>query len=107
MMIIFNIQINFLFYYLKMMRKESDPTYLNCIICKEDRYFYSFGSCEHRKVCNMCAMRSRMLYKDFKCPLCSTKLDVVFIFELGENPSYESVLKEKDDLYPDDNVKVT
>jgi hypothetical protein len=88
------------------MRKESDPTILNCIICKEDRQYYAFGSCEHRKVCNFCAMRSRMLYKDHKCPLCSTKLDTVFIFETSERPSYESVFKEKDDLYPDDNVKV-
>ena len=88
------------------MRKESDSyNHFNCVICKEDRIYYSFGSCEHRKICMYCSMRSRILYNDCKCPLCSTKLDYVFVYEFSEKPSYDSVLKQKEDLYPDDDVK--
>jgi hypothetical protein len=50
-------------------------------------------------------MRSRILYKDYKCPLCSTKLDNVLIYEFPEKPSYDSLSNFKDDLYPDDDVK--
>ena len=89
------------------MRKESDNyNHFNCVICKEDRIYYSFGSCEHRKICNYCSMRSRMLYKDLKCPLCSTKLDNVFIFEFSDKPTYEQVYNHRDDYYPDENVQV-
>jgi hypothetical protein len=50
-------------------------------------------------------MRSRILYKDYKCPLCSQKLDTVFIYEITDKPSYESIVNQKEDLYPDDEVR--
>jgi hypothetical protein len=88
------------------MRKESDShNNFNCVICKEDRTYYSFGSCEHRKICMYCSMRSRILYKDYKCPLCSQKLDYVFFYGMEDKPSYESVINNKEELYPDDEVK--
>jgi hypothetical protein len=84
------------------MRKESDAEFFNCIICKEDRRFYSMGICEHRKVCNYCCLRSRSLYKDKKCPICTTKLDYVFIFESTEKPSFLEIDYSKQYLYEDD-----
>ena len=47
-----------------------------------------------------------MLYKDLKCPLCSTKLENIFIFEFSDKPSYEQVFKQRDEYYPDENVEV-
>ena len=85
------------------MRKESDTDHFNCIICKEDRYFYSFGICEHRKVCHFCCLRSRSLYKDKKCPICNTKLDYVFIFEQGDRPTFSEAESNKQYYYEDDD----
>lgn len=87
------------------MRKESDAETFNCIICKEDRQHYSIGVCDHRKVCNYCSLRSRSLYKDKKCPICTTKLDYVFIFENIEKPSYSEMEKNKDYYYQDDEFE--
>jgi hypothetical protein len=87
------------------MRKESDAETFNCIICKEDRDYYSIGVCEHRKVCNYCSLRSRILYKDRKCPICTTKLDYVFIFENLEKPSFAEMDKNKEYYYQDDDFE--
>ncbi len=85
------------------MRKESDLDKLNCIICKEDRDFFAIGSCEHRKVCHYCALRSRILYKDLKCPICMTKLDEIFIFEVSEHPTFTEIQENKEFYYKDDD----
>lgn len=87
------------------MRKKSDIDSFNCIICKEDRNYFSLGICDHRKVCNYCSLRSRILYKDKKCPICTTKLEEIFIFEWNEDPIYSEELKNKDDFYKDDGFK--
>ena len=86
------------------MRKESELIF-NCIICKEDRDYYSFGSCEHKGVCNFCSMRSRILYKDIKCPICTTKLEEVYIAEISESTDFAQMEKNKEDMYPDEDVK--
>lgn len=83
------------------MRKESDSGVFNCIICKEDRQYYCFGKCEHRGVCNFCCMRLRILYNDKKCPLCSEKLDYVFIFEIEDRPSFKETDADKETMYTD------
>jgi hypothetical protein len=85
------------------MRKESDNSTFNCIICKEDREYYSKGSCEHNKVCNYCTMKSRMLYKDLRCPICTSKLNHIFILEKSDNISYNDLISQKDDYYIDDD----
>ncbi len=85
------------------MRKESDTNIFNCIICKEDRLFYALGSCEHRGVCIYCSLRSRILYKDKKCPVCTTKLDIVYIFEISERLSFSEAENNKDFYLPDDD----
>jgi hypothetical protein len=84
------------------MRKESDSEYFNCIICHEHRNFYSMGVCEHRKICNYCCLKSRSLYKDKKCPICNTKLENVFIFDIHEKPSYSEMEASKQYYYEDD-----
>ena len=87
------------------MRKESDAETFNCIICKDDRAYYSIGVCEHRKVCNHCSLRSRILYKDKKCPICTTKLDHVYIFENIEKPSFLEMERNKEYYYQDDDFE--
>lgn len=88
------------------MRKESDSNIFTCIICKEIKNIYSFGVCEHRSVCSICCLRSRLLYNDKKCPICTTKLDTVFIFEINEKPSFKEAEQQKKYLYEDSNYKV-
>lgn len=88
------------------MRKQSDSDVFNCIICKEDRHYFSIGACEHSKVCFFCCLRSRILYKDKKCPICTSKLDEIFIFEINEFPSSNSeIQKNKEDYYKDDEFE--
>lgn len=87
------------------MRKESDADVFNCIICKDDGHFYSVGSCEHKKVCIYCSLRSRILYKDKKCPICTTKLDYVCIFEKEEQPSIQEISKNLEYYYKDDDFE--
>jgi hypothetical protein len=88
------------------MRKESDAEYFNCIICKEDRNFCSIGVCEHRKVCMYCALRSRILYKDKKCPICTSKLENIFIIENLDKSSFTQLNKNRDNQYEDDYVDI-
>lgn len=87
------------------MRKQSDSTIFNCVICKEDRDFFSMGQCEHRGVCNYCSMKSRTLYKDMRCPICTTKLDFVYILENGDKTSFAELNGQKDYYYVDDDFK--
>lgn len=88
------------------MRKESDSRIFTCVICKEEKEFYSMGQCEHRGVCDYCSMKSRMLYKDMRCPICTTKLDFVFILEKEDKSAFVELVKEKDLFYVDDDFKV-
>jgi hypothetical protein len=88
------------------MRKESDSNIFTCVICKETRDFYGFGICEHRGVCSICCLRSRLLYNDKKCPICTTKLDITFIYETNEEPSFKEAEAQKAYMYEDGNFKV-
>lgn len=88
------------------MRKESDSIIFTCVICKEEKDFYSMGQCEHKGVCDYCCMKSRMLYKDMRCPICTTKLDYVFILEREDKTPFAELAKEKDLFYIDDDFKV-
>ena len=85
------------------MRKDSDSSIFNCVICKEDREYYSKGQCEHTKVCNYCSMKSRMLYKDIRCPICTKKLEFIFILEKLEKIPYKELINQIDDFYTDDD----
>lgn len=88
------------------MRKESDSTIFNCVICKENKDFYSLGQCEHKGVCNYCSMKSRMLYNDVRCPICTTKLEYIFIVEVGDPTTFVEYSSQKDYYYIDDDYKV-
>ena len=88
------------------MRKESDSKLFTCVICKEEKDFYSIGQCEHRGVCEYCSLKSRMLYKDTRCPICTLKLDFIFILEKEERPSFSELVAEKDLFSIDEDFKV-
>lgn len=42
----------------------------HCIVCCNPLKIVAFMSCGHSQVCAECCLRSRMLFKDRKCPLC-------------------------------------
>ncbi|KAK3256940.1 hypothetical protein CYMTET_33954, partial [Cymbomonas tetramitiformis] len=42
----------------------------HCIVCCNPLTIAAFMSCGHSQVCAECCLRSRMLFKDRKCPLC-------------------------------------
>jgi len=85
------------------MRKVSDSGVFNCIICKEDRDYTSVGICDHKGVCIYCSLRSRILYKDKKCPICTTKLDYVFIIEVDDKSPIVELENNKEYFYKDDD----
>ncbi|KAI9199743.1 uncharacterized protein BJ171DRAFT_201996 [Polychytrium aggregatum] len=57
---------------------ESDSEEELCIICADPISWYAVGECNHR-VCHMCSLRLRALYKINSCSYCKSELkDVVF-----------------------------
>lgn len=88
------------------MRKESDSNLYVCVICKEIRDFYSYGVCEHRGVCSICSLRSRLLYQDKKCPICTTKLENVYVYDVGEEIPYSEANSQKKYMYENEYSKV-
>ncbi|KAL7753767.1 hypothetical protein RI367_000698 [Sorochytrium milnesiophthora] len=56
-----------------------------CLICTEPVQFYSVGSCNHR-VCHVCSLRLRALYKSKLCPMCKTDLEEVVFCADAEKP---------------------
>jgi hypothetical protein len=88
------------------MRKESESNQFICVICHENSNFYSIGSCEHKGVCNICTMRSRILYKDLKCPICTQKFDYVFVCEVEDPLTFAKADEQKQYMYKDDNFQV-
>ncbi|KAJ3037011.1 hypothetical protein HDV00_002144 [Rhizophlyctis rosea] len=47
-----------------------------CFICAEEIQFYAIGECNHR-VCHLCSLRLRALYKQKTCAYCKTELAAV------------------------------
>lgn len=70
-----------------------------CAICKEINNFYAIGSCDHKNICVYCALKSRLLYKDLKCPICTAKLEDLVIFEFPIDLNYAEI--DKNDCYKD------
>ena len=88
------------------MRKESTssqnaPTF-TCVVCGKENELVSIGSCDHRRVCSYCSMKSRLHYDYKKCPICLKILDEVFICEFTDKTPYESLVKKKDEFYEDE-----
>lgn len=88
------------------MRKESNSDHNTCTICKEHHPYVSLGQCDHRVMCNVCTMRSRMLYSDKKCPICMTKSDEVYIIPKEEENDFAVISKNKEYYYKDAKYEV-
>ncbi|KXS13605.1 hypothetical protein M427DRAFT_45557 [Gonapodya prolifera JEL478] len=48
----------------------------NCFICTEPITYYALGACNHR-ICHICSLRLRALYKIRECPYCKRELQSV------------------------------
>ena len=88
------------------MRKESTssqnaPTF-TCVVCGKENELVSIGSCEHRRVCSYCSMKSRLHYDYKKCPICLKILNEVFICEFTDKTPYATLVKKKDEFYEDE-----
>ena len=87
------------------MNKNSNNMFL-CLICKEDRAYYAYGSCEHDNICLFCCIRMRILYKDKRCPVCTIKLEYVYMCDVSDHKLvFKQLDKEKDTMVKDDEFK--
>ena len=57
---------------------------VDCWVCCQEMQYHAVGSCGHNDMCMRCALRLRILLKDFKCPICKAELDRVLI---TDNPN--------------------
>ena len=88
------------------MRKESTssqnaPTF-TCVVCSKESELVAVGSCDHRRVCSYCAMKSRLHYDYKKCPICLKILDLIFICEFSDKTPFVNLLKKKKEFYEDE-----
>ena len=88
------------------MRKESNSSqncqYFTCVVCSKENELVAVGSCDHRRVCSYCSMKSRLHYDYKKCPICLKILDLVFICEFTDKTPFENLCKKKDEFYEDE-----
>ncbi|TPX32794.1 hypothetical protein SmJEL517_g04159 [Synchytrium microbalum] len=56
-----------------------------CFICTEQIVWYAVGECNHR-VCHICSLRLRALYKVKSCALCKTELHHVVFTKSATKP---------------------
>ena len=50
-----------------------------CILCFNEIKFFALGPCDHKSVCNTCALRLRLILEDEQCPICKADLDEIVI----------------------------
>ncbi|KAI8802957.1 hypothetical protein BJ742DRAFT_761934 [Cladochytrium replicatum] len=68
---------------------DEDPEHLkHCFICTEPISTYALGECNHR-VCHICSLRLRALYKVRACALCKSPLESV-VFTKNPSPAFQS-----------------
>ena len=88
------------------MRKESTSSQnapsFTCVVCGKDNELVTVGSCDHRRVCSYCAMKSRLHYDYQKCPICLQVLDTIFICDFTDKTPFETLMKKKDEFYEDE-----
>ena len=88
------------------MRKESTSSQnapsFTCVVCGKENELVAVGSCDHRRVCSYCAMKSRLHYDYKKCPICLKVLDQIFICEFTDKTPYTTLVNKKDEFYEDD-----
>ena len=73
-----------------------------CVVCGKENELVAVGSCDHRRVCSYCAMKSRLHYDYKKCPICLQVLDQIFICEFTDKTPYSTLVKKKDEFYEDE-----
>ncbi|KAJ3329827.1 hypothetical protein HDU76_007063 [Blyttiomyces sp. JEL0837] len=56
-----------------------------CFICTDPVTWYAVGECNHR-VCHLCSLRMRALFKDQHCSMCKTTLPSVIYTADAEKP---------------------
>lgn len=57
---------------------EDDEEAEVCVICAEPVKFYSVSQCNHR-VCHVCSLRLRALYKNLDCTLCKVSASFLLL----------------------------
>ncbi|CAG8741520.1 28441_t:CDS:2, partial [Gigaspora margarita] len=71
-----------------------------CSICTEHISVYAVSQCNHR-ICYLCALRSRVLFKTNTCPYCRAQQNKI-IFTHDSNTSFSTLLSSKDwNIIPD------
>ena len=60
----------------KLLRKFSESSDGNCVLCCEKVKFYAIGHCDH-PVCFKCSVRMRVLSKQSYCAACRTEMEKV------------------------------
>ncbi|KAJ3223366.1 hypothetical protein HK099_001242 [Clydaea vesicula] len=56
--------------------KKEDDNFKLCLICTEEIVWFAFGKCNH-KICHICCLRLRGLYKSNSCTLCKVECNAV------------------------------
>ena len=79
------------------------PKKFQCIICNEEKEFYSIGHCNHDVTCLYCTLKCRSFYNDKRCPLCNIILNEVFISPVSEKHTFEELNKNDKNIYFQDD----
>ena len=82
---------------------ESTDTKVECIICNEQKEFFSIGHCNHEVTCLYCTLKCRSFYNDKRCPLCNIILNEVFISPISEKHNFEELDKKDKSIYFQDD----
>ena len=82
---------------------ESQNKTIQCIICNEQKDFFSIGICNHEVSCLYCTLKCRSFYNDKRCPLCNIILNEVFIFPISEKHNFEELNKNDKSIYFQDD----
>eukprot|EP01119_Soliformovum_irregulare_P019254 TRINITY_DN6052_c0_g1_i1.p1 TRINITY_DN6052_c0_g1~~TRINITY_DN6052_c0_g1_i1.p1 ORF type:complete len:355 (-),score=6.90 TRINITY_DN6052_c0_g1_i1:25-1089(-) len=70
-----------------------------CCICCEKLEFYALGTCNHKTMCSLCAMKRRKLYKDNQCPICKTPSEsIVLVHNTSKNSQVQFESFRMEDL---------
>jgi hypothetical protein len=67
--------------------KTADEEHAHCFICTNDITIYAFGPCNH-KICHICAVRMRALYKNNNCAYCKVRSASFAAFESKIKPIF-------------------
>jgi len=87
-------------------RKDSTTSDLDlsdtnhCLLCLNDLKYFAIGTCGHNHLCNICALRLRLIIKDIACPICKENLCELYIAD-DKSLTFQDLNKMKSDLLKD------